>query len=336
MLEWLRRKARPSRKAKELASRYGYRAYMLERYREMLGGWSEVRELLDAYERRPNPVIRCNELKVSDCKFLEERLGKAGYELAPLDWYPAAYEVSGGRGIASLGATHEFLAGMFYLYRGAASLIPPLMLKPSYTDRVADLAAAPGGKATHIAQLMRNKGVLLASDVSRVRMRALRSNIERLGVRNTVLLRIDGRVVPSIYPSFFDKVLLDAPCTGEGLIAIDPERKVKTSIADLIKSHNLQVELLDSALDTVKEGGIVLYVTCSIAPEEDELVIAEILEKRDDVDITSLESPIKLLNGFTEYFGITLPDEVSRCGRIFPHIHGMEGFFICALRRKGG
>ncbi len=331
---WIRERLRKSEEVKALASRYGYREYMISRYYEMLGSWDEVKELLNSFERKLKHSIRCNTLRVKDCRILIERLERLGFKLKEVDFWNLAYEVVEEVRNPTLGSTHEFLLGMYYLYRGKASLIPPLILNPQRSDRVADLAAAPGGKTTHLAQLMNNEGVILATEVSRERMRALRNNVERMGVRNTVLMRVDGRKVKEFLKGYFSKVLLDAPCTGEGLIMIDPERKVKTSFDDLMKWHENQVDFLNSALETLNIGGHILYTTCSIAPEENELVIAKILSRRDDIRVVKLDNtPIKLSQSITEYFGLNLPKDISYCGRIYPHVHGMEGFFLCLLER---
>lgn len=317
---------------KELAFRYGYREYMIPRYREILGSLEEVEELLRAFEKPLKPSIRCNTLKVKDCNYLVRRLRELGFTLKAIGWEPTSFQVVRG-GRVSAGATHEFLLGLYYLYRGSASLLPPLLLSPAPRDFVLDIAAAPGGKTTHIAQLMGNRGAIVAVDVSRERMRALRTNIERMGVRNVVALRLDGRLVPKIFPDSFSKAILDAPCSAEGLIQVDRSRKTRTSIKDLVRLHSTQVELLNAALNSIKGSGIVLYTTCSIAPEENELVVARVIELREDVDVVRAPNIVDFTPGITEYFGIKLPEEVSKCVRVFPHIHGMEGFFICMLRK---
>ncbi len=333
---WVKAHLKPSRKARSLAEKHGVLPYMVERYYHMLGDWGGVKDLLTAFDEYLNPVIRCNTLKVRECGDLESRLERLGYSLLRMGWCPNCFEVITTLGVSTLGATHEFLVGMYYLYRGPASLMPPLILNPSPGEFVADLAAAPGGKLTHMAQIMLNLGSILGVDVSRKRMRTLRSNVERLGVRNAVLLRIDGRFVPHIYHGFFQKALLDAPCTGEGLMMIDKSRKTKTTLNDLFKARELQVELLRAALNSVKEGGSVLYTTCSIAPEEDEAVIAEVLLREEAVEVLPIESPLKGVPGLTEYLGLTLPNDLKNCVRIYPHLTRSEGFFMCLLRRGKG
>ena len=331
---WLGRRVKAGRIARELAREYGYRPYMIVRFREILGGWDEVRELLRAFEVSPNPFIRCNMLKVRDCREVIRRLREADVLLRSVGWCSNCFEAYGGGGRGSLGYLHEHLIGMYYLYRGPASLIPPLMLGPSRNDLVLDLAAAPGGKTTHMAELMGNEGGILAVDISRVRVRALRSNVERLGVTNAVLLRMDGRLVPRLFEGSFSKVLLDAPCSGEGLIGIDERRKTRTSLSDLLRFRDLQINLLEAALESVRPGGLVLYSTCSIAPEENELVVADFIV-RELAEVIPVRPPLRFREGLTHYFGIDLPDELRGCSRLFPHVSGSEGFFICLLRRVG-
>ncbi len=314
------------------AKSFGYRDYMIARYLELLGSRAEVIELLKSFETELLPSIRCNTLKVKDCSYVINRLKRLGYDFMRIEWEGTSFKVI-KFGNPGLGATHEFLLGMYYLYRGTASLLPPIILNPKGDDVVLDLAAAPGGKTTHLAQLMSGEGVIVAVDISRVRMRALRSNLERLGVRNVVAIRMDGRLVPRVFGKLFTRALLDAPCTAEGLIQIDRGRKVKTLFSDLIKAHRRQVELLNAALDSLVSNSYLVYSVCSIAPEECELVISEVLNSRDDVSVVPLNGPIKFSNGITDYFGIRLPNEVKYCSRVYPHKHGMEGFFICMLRK---
>ncbi len=325
----------PPARARYLAREFGYLDYMVYRYYEILGSWGEVKELLRAFEESLNPSVRCNKLKLSDCGLMVEALGRLGYRLRVIEWCPNSYEVL-GEGSIPLGATHEFLLGYYYLYRGKASLIPPLVLNPSPGDVVLDLAAAPGGKTTHMAELMGGGGVVVAIDVSRVRMRALRSNLDRLGVGNVVSIRMDGRRVSEVFGSdYFTKVLLDAPCTGEGLIQLDKGRKTRTSLHGLMVSRLKQIQLLREAIKVSAPGSLILYVTCSIAPEEDELVVSEVLSSlgSNSIEVVDLPSVIKFSKGLTEYFGIELPREVRRCGRVWPHVHSMEGYFLCLLRK---
>jgi len=328
---WGRIRSSTSSRVEEVASSYGYLSYMVTRYLEMLGSWEEVIELLKAFEGDLVKSIRVNTLRFGDPREVIERLEALGYSFTPVPWERYSYTVVRS-GRVPLGATHEFLLGGYYLYRGLASLLPPLALRPTDSDRVLDVAAAPGGKTTHIAQLMEGRGLVVAVDVDRERFRALRSNLERMGVENVVALRMDGRLVHKVFGRFFTKALLDAPCTGEGLIQLDKSRKVKTSFDDLVRAHRLQVELLKATVEAVAPGGLVLYSTCSIAPEEDEFTVAEVLESSSRVEVVDLPLELDLLPGLSEYFRVRLPEDLRRCRRIYPHKHGMEGFFLCLLR----
>jgi NOL1/NOP2/sun family putative RNA methylase len=328
---WDRVRSSIGSRVEEVASTYGYLSYMVARYLEILGSWEDVLELLNAFERELPRSIRVNTLRFRNPGEVVERLQALGYALTPVPWERYSYTVV-KPGRVPLGATHEFLLGGYYLYRGLASLLPPVALNPTGSDRVLDAAAAPGGKTTHMAQLMGGRGLIVAVDVDRERFRALRTNLERMGVENVVALRMDGRLVPKVFGRFFTKALLDAPCTGEGIIQLDRSRKVKTSFEDLVRAHRLQVELLRATVESVVPGGLVLYSTCSIAPEEDEFTVAEVLESSNRVEVVDIPLELDLMPGLGEYFGVRLPDGVRRCRRVYPHKHGMEGFFLCLLR----
>jgi ribosomal RNA methyltransferase Nop2 len=128
------------------------------------------------------------------------------------------------------------------------------------------LAAAPGGKTTYIAQLMKNTGAIFANDLKKERLRALEFNLSRLGVSNTVITCRDGRKYHEIFPNTFDRVLLDAPCTGLGVISKDLSIKAKRVLLDVYKNSHVQKQLLLSAIDCTKVGGVIVYSTCSVSP----------------------------------------------------------------------
>jgi len=320
----------PSLRAKELASRYGYRPYMIERYLNIMPE-GEVIQLLEAFERRLKPVIRCNDLRI-DCSELVKALNRLGFELRLIEWSSIGYRVVKSPKSPTIGSTHEYLKGYYYVYRDAASLIPPIVLDPKPGDVVLDMCAAPGGKATHIAQLLRGSGVVVANDISRRRVIALINHTKRLGLTNVIVTNYDARKLPKVIKLRFRKVLLDAPCSAEGGIMFDPSRKVKTSIRDLAMIIEREISLLKAAIELLESGGVVVYTTCSIAPEENEYVITKVVESRDDVKV--VEPAINLWSrGIEEYHRLKFVSDVKRCIRVWPHKHGMEGFFICVLRK---
>lgn len=164
-----------------------------------------------------------------------------------------------------IGATPEYLAGQ-YMLQSASSLLPVIALDPQMNEKILDMAAAPGGKTSYIAQLMKNTGCLFANDLKKDRLRALQFNLYRLGITNTVVTCRDGRKYPQIFPNSFDRVLLDAPCTGLGIISKDPSIKANRVLIDIYKNSHVQKQLLLAAIDSTRVGGVVVYSTCSVSP----------------------------------------------------------------------
>ncbi len=318
-------------KARELAKRYGYLPYMVQRYYEIFKDWNEVILFLKGNERPILKSIRCNTLRI-DCSKLEDKLNSKNIVLEKIQWLPHGYWVY--KSPISIGATHEYLRGYYHI-QGPASMIPPLVLDPKPDELVLDMAAAPGGKTTYMAQLMNNKGIIVAVDKSRERIKSLLSNINRLGVINTITIRTNAIRLNEILDMKFKKILLDAPCTGEGLIPLIPERKTSRTINDIKKLTRLQILLLKTALDLLEDNGILVYSTCSIAPEENEYVILRVLEKYKNSNIELLPININIgTSGLEEYKNIHFGKEFKRCKRLYPYIHGTEGFFIAKLRKK--
>jgi len=316
-----------------IARRYGYRPYMVMRYVEMLG-FDEAIKLLEAFEKKPPPAVRCNTLRISSCDELRRELEELGFSLKPLEWCPYCYRVVKAPQSPSLGATHQYFKGLYYVYRDAAPLLPPLLLSLKRGESVADVAAAPGGKATHLAQIMGNEGLLLANDKAVKRLGALIDNIVRMGVRIAVVTNFDARELPLVTKRRYSRVLLDAPCSAEGGIMFDPGRKTRTSIEDLARLVAREIEMLYASIELVESEGVVVYSTCSIAPEENEYVVTKVLSMRNDVVVEEVEPPIGA-PGITEFHRLRFSEEVRKCVRTWPHVHGTEGFFVCVLRRVG-
>ncbi len=323
-----------SREAKQLAKDHGYLPYMVQRYIDMLG-LRETRELLLAFDTlKPRPVIRCNYLK-TDCNELIEKLCTLGFDFETLRWCSYCYRVTKTPSSPTIGSTHEYLKGLYYVYKDAPPTIPPLVLDVTKDDIVLDLCAAPGGKATHIAQIQYDQGLVIANDKSRKRIPVLISHVVRLGLKSIVILNYDGRDLPWILPYRFSKTLLDVPCSAEGRIMFDPSRKTKTTLDELAKLVAREIELLISGIYMTKPGGIAVYTTCSIAPEENEFVVTyakKILESL-GIKICIERLNNKWSSGLRSFRDVEFDSDVVNCIRIWPHIHGMEGFFICRIKR---
>lgn len=161
-------------------------------------------------------------------------------------------------------------------------MIPPLNMDLRPGLDALDTCAAPGGKATYIAQLIGDKGLVIANDISLNRIRALVSNIARMGFRSVVVTRIDARKIDRVITRRFERILVDAPCSTEGYIMIDPSRKRKTGLRELALLVRREIEILVSALKLLDSEGILVYSTCSIAPEENEYVVSRALESFGD------------------------------------------------------
>lgn len=310
-----------------LAEKYGYLPYIIERYLQLFGK-EDTLKLLEANERPLSPTIRINTLKI-EIEDLLTRLKNKGFELERLDWVDYGFKVT--KAPMNLGSLHEYIHGYYYL-QSFSSMIPVLVLGPKSEETVIDMCAAPGSKSTQIAQLMENKGKLILLDRNEKRIPALSANLSRMGVSNSIVINQDARNLGKIGIKA-DKILLDAPCTGEGLIRRDPKRKSSRTLEDINKLSRIQKELLKSGLDSLKEGGNLVYSTCSIAPEENEAVISDVLESYNDIKIIGIKEQIGV-PGILEFNGYKYNPDLKNAQRIYPHIIDSEGFFYCLLQKN--
>ncbi len=312
------------RRAEKLAERFGYAPYMVARYLHFLGK-EETIELLKAADEVPRG-LRVNTLLVEP-EPLVRRLEERGFELER--WPPPVEEgyVILNDPPISPGATLEHIMG-YYVLQDPASMLPPVVLNPEPGERILDACAAPGGKATHVAQLMENEGTLVAIDVDPDRTRSLKSNLARCHVKCAVVLRMNALDLPETGWRF-DRVLLDAPCTGEGVVHKDPSRKTSRTLEDVVECASLQRRLIDAVVEVLKPGGVLVYSTCTFSPEENEMIVQYAVEEH------GLEiEPVDL--GWGDR-GLEVPgvdEEVSEaCLRLYPHKHRTGMFFIARLRK---
>lgn len=310
---------------KQLASKYGYLEYMVTRYLEMFGE-DEIIPFLKGNAIQPIPSIRTNTIKVSP-QVLRARLEE---KKILVDEIP---DLSEGFFVKStpfaLGATTEYLMGYYYI-QSRVSMLASVLLDPSPGTVVIDACAAPGGKTTHLAQLMNNEGMMIACDLSSRRIKSLISNLSRCGINNCICYIMDAHKLPELGVKA-NKIMLDAPCTGEGLVCIDPSRKQSRRLEDLHTLSQVQEKLLKAAIQAVKKGGEILYSTCSVGPEENEFVIDPLI-KEGKVDVLNLDLSWGD-SGFTSIFNRTLSPSLEKARRFYPYRHGTEGFFICKLKK---
>ncbi|KAL8827344.1 MAG: hypothetical protein Q9191_003236, partial [Dirinaria sp. TL-2023a] len=264
---------------KDISLYYGYSPFLAQKLLSLFSP-SEAFAFFEANESPRPLVLRTNTLRTSR-RTLASSLINRGVVLEPVGaWSKVGLQVF--ESAVPLGATPEYLSGK-YIIQSASSFLPVMALAPQENERILDMAAAPGGKTTYMAALMKNTGCIFANDSNKARSKALVGNIHRLGARNTVICSHDARHFPKPIGGF-DRVLLDAPCSGTGVIAKDPSVKTSKTESDFQRLPYLQKQLLLAAIDSVdhasKTGGFVIYSTCSVTVEENEQVVHYALTRR--------------------------------------------------------
>jgi NOL1/NOP2/sun family putative RNA methylase len=300
-------------------------AEFIKRYRSLLSTESE--EFLNSFSDPPIIGLRVNTLKISPKEFVNI----SPFPLKPVPWSPSGFVVPNGY---QPGKHPYHGAGLYYLQEPSAMAVAEL-LAPKPGERVLDLAAAPGGKATHLAALMKNQGILVANDLHPRRVWGLAENLERCGVRNAVILNETPENFIPLFDSFFDRALVDAPCSGEGMFRRSENAQSDWSENLVHASSQRQVNILHTAAQLVRPGGILVYSTCTFSPQENESVIHKFLTSRPEFEL----SPLPLLPGFSS----GCPDWVEGSAshllqhtiRIWPHKVLAEGHFVAVLKKSG-
>jgi ribosomal RNA methyltransferase Nop2 len=310
--------------ARDCTVYYGYLPELVDMFLTLFGP-SEMVEFLEANETARPTVIRANTLKTSR-KALAQALTARGVGLEPVGpWTNVGLKVF--ESTVPVGATPEYLAG-HYMLQSASSLTPVIALAPQPGEKVLDMCASPGGKTTHIAQLMKNKGTLIANDAKKQRMGSLAANLARMGVSMASCVNHDGRDFPKVVGGF-DRVLLDAPCSGLGVISHDASVKQSRTMEDIQETAHLQKQLLLAAIDSCKVNGVIVYSTCSISVQENEQVVQYALEKR---HVKLVDAHLEFGRpGLVRYQGKVFHPSLSKARRFYPHSLNMDGFFVCKL-----
>ncbi|CEH18561.1 probable nop2-nucleolar protein [Ceraceosorus bombacis] len=314
----------------DICAYYGYNAFLAERLLQLFPA-AEALEFFEANER-PRPVtIRTNTLRTRR-RDLAQALINRGVTLEPLGkWSKVGLQVF--ESSVPIGATAEYLAG-HYMLQAASSFLPCIALAPQPGERVLDMASAPGGKVTYLSALMQNTGVVFANDSNKARTKSLSANIHRMGCKNVVVCNYDGRAFPKVIGGF-DRVMLDSPCSGTGVISKDASVKTNKSERDLQLLTHLQKQLILCAIDSVNTrsatGGYVVYSTCSVLVDEDEAVVDYALKKRPNVKIvpTGVEFGRE---GFKAFRDKRFDPKMHLARRVYPHTHNVDGFFLAKLK----
>lgn len=303
-----------------------FKQKFIERY-EKLTDWEAFKNISLSFLRRS---IRVNTLKISieECK---KRLEK-NWKLTQIAWCKEGFWVEHKEGRRDIGNTIEHQLGYYYVQE-AASMIPPIVLDPKPNEIILDMCAAPGSKSSQIAQYMQNKGILIANDYQYIRLQPLGINLQRMGITNSIITLMEGRFFKNANIRF-DKILVDAPCSGTGTI-----RKSLKTLAiwnpDVIRRlAGQQRQLIDTAFSILKEDGTLVYSTCSLEPEEDEAVIDFLLSKYENAKTEEIRLNVKRSNPILEFEGNRYSKEIEKCLRIWPQDNDTEGFFVAKIRKE--
>lgn len=316
----------------DMCTFYGYNEDLMEIFCDLFSP-DELFEFIEASDQTRPLTIRTNTLKTRR-KQLSTALKDRGVNLEPIgEWSNVGLKILASK--VPIGATPEYLAG-HYIRQSPSSFLPCIALDPKPHEKVIDMAAAPGGKTSYLAQLMKNTGLIVANDLKKSRCASIVGNLHRLGVSNAIIVNMDGRDMPKHY-SGYNKVLLDAPCTGLGVISHDETIKQKRKKEDLWQLSRLQKELILAGIDLLEEKSgkaVLVYSTCSVSIEENEAVVAYALKKR---FVRLVDTGIKFGNpGFTRHKEKRFPKDMNKTKRIYPHVHNMDGFFVAKMEKFQG
>ncbi len=306
-----------------------------ERMKKLLGSDDDYKKFLSVINNEPRNFIRCNTLKISPHDLLI-RLNARGWIVVQLfKDFPEIMIIESKLLPGEIGKAREHLLGYYYVQE-IVSMMPIIALGLKENDMFLDLCSAPGSKTTQAAAMMNNCGLIIANDSSPKRTRILSANLERMGVSNTIISCEDGAQLCSklLRKSGikFDKILIDAPCSGEGTIRSSREAVDDWSLKLIESLSRKQKKLIESAFGILKAGGEMIYSTCTHAPEENEEVIDYLLSKY-DAEIVPVNLPIKTRQGITKWNGNNYHKSLVNAIRIYPHDNDSEGFFLCKLRK---
>lgn len=294
--------------------------------REALPSHLSLDDFIAACQRPLRRSIRVNTLKISVADFLA-LVSPYHWQLTPVPWCEEGFWIEReDEASLPLGSTAEHLSGLFYIQE-ASSMLPvaALFADGNAPERVMDVAAAPGSKTTQIAARMANRGAILANEFSASRVKVLHANISRCGIQNVALTHFDGRVFGAALPEAFDAILLDAPCSGEGVVRKDPDALKNWSVESNLDIASTQRELIDSAFHALRPGGTLVYSTCTLNRDENEEVCLWLKAQYPDA-VEFL--PLNDLFASAE-------DAITPEGflHVFPQIYDCEGFFVARLRK---
>lgn len=299
----------------ELSIKYSYNPWIVEKWISDFGQ-DFAEDLLDANAQKPNLYIRVNTLKINRDELIE-KLSKDGIKCNKVNGIDEAVMVQNLKNIEN---NSLFKSGYFTI-QDISSMLVGKIANPNKNTEVLDICSAPGGKTTHVATIMENTGQVVARDVFEHKLKLIKATVNRLGLTNVVVENKDALKLDDNSIDRFDYVLADVPCSGLGIIRRKPEIKFKEK-NELSGLPNIQIEILNNASRYVKENGILIYSTCTIHDEENIDVVNQFLETNKNFELVPIEN-----------INIDLDNQEKGYIKIYPNIHGMDGFFIAKLKR---
>lgn len=299
-------------------------AAFTERMQQMLG--PEYDDFMASYDLPRYYGIRVNTLKVSVEKFRDI----SPFHLEPVPWAREGFYINGSD---RPGKHPYYHAGLYYIQEPSA-MVTVSVLDPQPGDRVLDLCAAPGGKATQIAARLGGKGVVVANDVNQERLKGLVRNMDMFGVTNYIVLHELPNRLAERFTGYFDKIVIDAPCSGEGMFRKDPFAVKSWGEFSVQKCVSMQRSILKYASAMLKPGGLIVYSTCTFAPEENEGMIGEFLSQNPEFEMQEIKGFPGMVSGRPEWAGAS--EQLSKSIRLWPHKIQGEGHFVALLRKIAG
>ena len=283
---------------------------------------------LDCLSGAPAAGLRVNTLKLNPAEFIHI----APFPLKPIPWCPAGFNLE----YSDKPGKHPYHAAGLYYLQDPSAMAVALALTPQPGERVLDLSAAPGGKATHLVSLLGGQGLLVANEIHASRAWELAQNLERWGARNAVITNETPDRLAQALPGFFDKVLLDAPCSGEGMFRKSDIARRDWSLEAVQSCALRQNHILAQAGRLVRPGGALVYSTCTFSPEENEGVVAEFLRQRPDFELEPIVALPEAARGRPDWLPAQTAADLDLTVRLWPHLDMGEGHFIAKLRNTGG
>ncbi len=325
-------------KSQPKSKRYEPKEEFVERMHALLPKKEDYDSYIEILDHQPVRSIRCNTLKISP-KELIKKLNDKGWEISqPWPTNPEVMIIETELGPGEIGRSLEHMLGYYYVQE-LASMLPIIALKPKEGETLLDLCAAPGSKTTQAASIMKNTGTIIANEVSLGRIKILASNLEKNGVANTIITKKDGialgkRMKRSLPHMQFDKILVDAPCSGEGTLRSTPITYKMWNMRTVYVLSKVQKQLFASAFEILKVGGEMVYSTCTHSPEENEQIVNWALEMYgDSIKVEKIELPVKSRPGITKWREESYNNDVKLTCRIYPQDNNTEGFFLSKFKK---